>query len=127
MKKPLRVSFVSLGCAKNLVDSEKMLGQLAEAGCQITDDDNADVTVINTCGFLDASRAEADEVIREVVQRKNAGTLRRVVVAGCLVQRDKESILERIPGIDALVGVNNRDDVVRAGAFAREFFDRSRC
>ncbi|MEK6797690.1 MAG: 30S ribosomal protein S12 methylthiotransferase RimO [Planctomycetota bacterium] len=114
MKKPLRVSFVSLGCAKNLVDSEKMLGQLAEAGCQITDDDNADVTVINTCGFLDASRAEADEVIREVVQRKNAGTLRRVVVAGCLVQRDKESILERIPGIDALVGVNNRDDVVRA-------------
>jgi hypothetical protein len=94
-----RVSFVSLGCAKNLVDSEKMLGQLAEAGCAITaDEDNADVTVINTCGFLEASRTEADEVIRDAVARKTNGVLKRVVVAGCLVQRDKEAILERIPG-----------------------------
>ncbi len=110
-----RVSFVSLGCAKNVVDSEKMLGQLAEAGCAITaDEDDAEVTVINTCGFLEASRTEADEVIREAVARKRNGGLKRVVVAGCLVQRDKEAILERIPGIDALVGVNNRDDIVRA-------------
>ncbi len=110
-----RVSFVSLGCAKNVVDSEKMLGQLAEAGCAITaDEDDADVTVINTCGFLEASRTEADEVIREAVGRKAEGSLKRVVVAGCLVQRDKEAILERIPGVDALVGVNNRDDIVRA-------------
>ena len=115
MPKQTRVSFVSLGCAKNLVDSEKMLGQLAEAGCAITADENhADVTVINTCGFLDASRVEADQVIREAVERKRTGTLKRVVVAGCLVQRDKEAILERVPGIDALVGVNNRDDIVRA-------------
>ena len=115
MAEPTRVSFVSLGCAKNLVDSEKMLGQLAEAGCAITaDEDDAEVTVINTCGFLEASRTEADEVIRETVARKANGTLRRVVVAGCLVQRDKEAILERITGIDALVGVNNRDDIVRA-------------
>ncbi len=114
-KRQTRVSFVSLGCAKNLVDSEKMLGQLAEAGCAITSDENdADVTVINTCGFLDASRVEADEVIREAIARKRDGRLRKVVVAGCLVQRDKETILERIPGIDALVGVNNRDDIVRA-------------
>src|SRR3990172_2911617 len=110
-----RVSFVSLGCAKNLVDSEKMLGQLAEAGCAITaDEDDAQVTVINTCGFLEASRTEADEVIREAVARKRNGVLKRVVVAGCLVQRDKEAILERIRGVDALVGVNNRDDIVRA-------------
>ncbi len=110
-----RVSFVSLGCAKNLVDSEKMLGQLAEAGCAITaDEDDAEVTVINTCGFLEASRTEADEVIREAVARKRNGVLKRVVVAGCLVQRDKEAILERIRGVDALVGVNNRDDIVRA-------------
>lgn len=115
MPKQTRVSFVSLGCAKNLVDSEKMLGQLAEAGCAITaDEDHADVTVINTCGFLDASRVEADQVIREAVERKQAGTLKRVVVAGCLVQRDKETILERVPGIDALVGVNSRDDIVQA-------------
>ena len=110
-----RVSFVCLGCAKNVVDSEKMLGQLAEAGCAITaDEGDAEVTVINTCGFLEASRTEADEVIREAVARKRNGVLKRVVVAGCLVQRDKEAILERINGVDALVGVNNRDDIVRA-------------
>jgi ribosomal protein S12 methylthiotransferase len=91
------------------------MGELAEAGCAITaDEDHADVTVINTCGFLDASRVEADQVIREAVERKQAGTLKRVVVAGCLVQRDKEAILDRVPGIDALVGVNSRDDIVRA-------------
>ncbi len=115
MMEPIRVSFVSLGCAKNLVDSEKMLGQLAEAGCAITaDEDDAHVTVINTCGFLEASRTEADEVIREALARKSNGVLRRVVVAGCLVQRDKDAILQRMPGVDALVGVNNRDDIVRA-------------
>jgi ribosomal protein S12 methylthiotransferase len=97
------------------VDSEKMLGQLAESGCLITaDEGEADVIVINTCGFLDASRREADEVIREAVARKGRGGPQRVVVAGCLVQRDKEGLLDRISGIDALVGVNNRDDVVRA-------------
>ena len=110
-----RISFVSLGCAKNLVDSEKMLGQLAEAGYAITaDESDAQTIVINTCGFLEASRLEADEVIREAVARKKDGVLKRVVVAGCLAQRDKEKILDRIEGIDALVGVNNRDDIVRA-------------
>ena len=70
MAKQIRVAFVSLGCVKNLVDSEKMLGQLAEAGCAITaDESDADVIVINTCGFLEAARAEADEVIREAVDR----------------------------------------------------------
>lgn len=112
---PIRVAFVSLGCAKNLVDSEKMLGQLAEAGCTITAEENeADVIVINTCGFLEAARAEADECIREAVTRKTGGSVRRVVVAGCLPQRDKRLLLERVDGIDALVGVNNRDDIVRA-------------
>ncbi|MHC5110959.1 MAG: 30S ribosomal protein S12 methylthiotransferase RimO [Planctomycetota bacterium] len=110
-----KVAFVSLGCAKNLVDSEKMLGQLAEAGCSlIADEDAADVVVINTCGFLDASRIEADAVIGEAIERKNSGLLKRVVVAGCLVQRDGADMVDRIPGIDALVGVNNRDDIVDA-------------
>lgn len=115
MNNPPRVAFVALGCAKNLVDSEKMLGQLVESGCLLTaDESDADVIVVNTCGFLEASRAEADEVIAEAVARKDDGPLKRVVVAGCLVQRDKEAILDRLPGVDALVGVNNRDDVVRA-------------
>lgn len=113
--RPTRVAFVSLGCAKNLVDSEKMLGQLAEAGCMLTPDEaDADAIVINTCGFLEASRTEADQVIQEAVARKANGVLKRVVVAGCLVQRDQQALLGRIPGVDALVGVNNRDDVVRA-------------
>ena len=115
MNQPKRIAFVSLGCAKNIVDSEKMLGQLAEAGCVLTDDENdADVVVINTCGFLEASRSEADQVIREAVAAKKAGKTKRVVVAGCLAQRDGSAILDRIEGVDALVGVNNRDDIVRA-------------
>ena len=112
-----RVAFVALGCAKNLVDSEKMLGQLAEADLALTDDEtDADVVVINTCGFLAAARDEAVDIIREMVALKKKGRLRRVVVVGCLVQRDGESLRRQVPGIDALVGVNNRDDVVRAAA-----------
>jgi ribosomal protein S12 methylthiotransferase len=117
MSEPTRVAFVSLGCAKNTVDSEKMLGQLAEAGCEFCADENdADVVVVNTCGFLEDSRKEADEVIGELVAVKQAeaSRLQRVVVAGCLVQRDGTAINDRVGGIDALVGVHRRDDVVRA-------------
>lgn len=109
------VGFVSLGCAKNLVDSEKMLGQIAESGAIITGDESAaDTIVVNTCGFLDAARQEALDVIRELAQRKRRGDLQRIVVAGCLVQRDGEALRAEVPEIDALVGVNNRDDVARA-------------
>jgi len=113
--RPTKVAFIALGCAKNLVDSEKMLGQIAEAGAVLTSDEaDADVIVINTCGFLGASREEAHEAIAEAVARKRTGRCRRVVVAGCLVQRDGEKLLEVFPQIDALVGVNNRDDVAAA-------------
>lgn len=112
---PPVVSFVSLGCAKNLVDSEKMLGQLAESGAMISGDESAaDTIVVNTCGFLESSRTEALDILRELADRKRAGTLKRIVVAGCLVQRDGDKIKEWVPEVDALVGVNNRDDVVRA-------------
>lgn len=112
---PPVVAFVSLGCAKNLVDSEKMLGELAESGCMISgDEDSADTIVVNTCGFLESSRDEALGVLRELAERKRAGRLKRIVVAGCLVQRDGEKLVEWVPEIDALVGVNNRSDVVRA-------------
>lgn len=115
LKDPPVVGFVSLGCAKNLIDSEKMLGQLAESGAIITGDEQAaDTIVVNTCGFLESSRQEALDVIHELGQRKRAGTLRRIVVAGCLVQRDGAKLREWAPEIDVLVGVNNRDDVVRA-------------
>ncbi len=113
--KPPVVSFVSLGCAKNLVDSEKMLGQLAESGAIISGDESlADTVVVNTCGFLESSRIEALDIIHELGARKAAGKLKRIVVAGCLVQRDGEKLRDDAPEIDALVGVNNRDDIVRA-------------
>ena len=115
MQSPTKIAFVALGCAKNLVDSEKMLGQLGERGAVITSDpDEADVIVINTCGFLQAARVEAHREIAEAVRRKRRGACQRVVVAGCLVQRDGRKLLRAIPGIDALVGVHRRDDVVEA-------------
>ncbi len=115
MAKPT-VSFVSLGCPKNLVDSEKMLGLLAEAGCPIVGEDagRADVMVVNTCGFLAAARDEALEILQQAAEQKRKGRIKRLVVAGCLVQRDGEQLLKEVPEIDVLVGVNNRRDIVRA-------------
>ncbi len=113
------VAFVSLGCPKNLVDSERMLGLLAADGIGVTPDHaSADVIVINTCGFLDASRQEGLSVIHEALATKQAAARQgrpvRVVVAGCLVQRDKSRLLDEAPGIDALVGVFDRENIVQA-------------
>ena len=106
------VSFVSLGCPKNLVDSEAMLGDLASAGYRlVSDDEQADAMVINTCGFLEAAKDESLEVIHEAIARKKAGELRRVIVAGCLVQRHRAQLLKWAPGIDAMIGVFDRDHI----------------
>jgi len=92
-----------------------MLGLLAEAGCPIIGDGGAaDVLVVNTCGFLSASRDEALDILREAAESKRRGKIKRVVVAGCLVQRDGQGLLAEVPEIDALVGVHNRADIVRA-------------
>src|SRR5688572_14281655 len=112
-----RVAFVSLGCPKNLVDSEKMLGLLAapEAGFKLVgSDEPADAVVINTCGFLEASKEESLGVIHDAIARKNAGELKRVVVAGCLVQRHRAKMLQWAPGIDAMIGVFDRDHILEA-------------
>jgi len=121
-RRPPVVGLVSLGCVKNLVDSEKMLGQIGVSGAIISGDESAaDTIVVNTCGFLAAARDESLEVIEELAERKRKGNLRRIVVVGCLVQRDGEKLLEAVPEIDALVGVHNREDVAKAvwGARAR--------
>lgn len=114
-----RVSFVSLGCPKNLVDSEKMLGVLHQSGLTlVNEDEGSDAIVINTCGFLEASKDESLDVIKDAIERKNRGELKRVVVAGCLVQRHRAKLLEWAPGIDAMIGVFDRDhilDAVRGG------------
>lgn len=132
------VSFVSLGCPKNLVDSEKMLGLLAADGIapvSATEGENredlsvagseqdtsaavridpADAVVINTCGFLEASKQESLSVIRAAVEAKARGEVKRVVVAGCLVQRHRAKLFDWVPGIDAMVGVYDREKVIEA-------------
>src|SRR3982751_5293580 len=109
------VAFVSLGCPKNLVDSERMLGLLAQDGLALTPDpEQADVIVINTCGFLEASKDESLKEIREAIELKKNGKCKRVVVAGCLVQRHKTRLLNDAPGIDRLVGVFDREHIVEA-------------
>lgn len=109
------VAFVSLGCPKNLVDSERMLGLLAEDGLALTPDaSQADAIIINTCGFLEASKTESMREIRDAVKMKKEGRCKRVVVAGCLVQRHKTKLLADEPGIDRLVGVFDREHIVEA-------------
>lgn len=110
-----KIAFVSLGCPKNLVDSEKMLGLLASDGLVPTHDhDEADAIVINTCGFLEESKQESLEVIGEAAERKRKGQVKRIVVAGCLVQRHRAKLLEWCPDIDSLIGVFDRDHIVEA-------------
>lgn len=114
--KPIHtVALVSLGCPKNLVDSEKMLGLLAEDGLiPIADHEQADAIIINTCGFLEASKEESVAEIKQAALLKKAGSLKRLVVAGCLVQRHRAKMLEWCPDIDAMVGVFDRDRIVAA-------------
>jgi len=108
-------AMVSLGCPKNLVDSERMLGLLREDGWQLVGaPDGADLVVVNTCAFIDASREESYGVVREMLDLKKAGGTRGVIVAGCLAERQKESLLDELPGLDAVIGVFSRDDVARA-------------
>jgi len=114
-RQPVSVSFVSLGCPKNLVDSEKMLACLAEGGCVVgAPMDDCEVIVINTCGFLADARDEAMGVIFEALEHKAAGRTARVVVAGCLAQRNGDELFDQAPGIDAIVGVNDREAILQA-------------
>ena len=104
------VAFVSLGCPKNLVDSERILAMLALDGFIVTGDpDGADVAVVNTCAFIDLARAEADEHIAALEELKAAGRLRSVVVAGCMAQREGARLLARHPAVDAVVGIGDRN------------------
>src|ERR1700730_283287 len=107
-------SFVSLGCPKNLVDSERMLGLLAQDGYVLVPDaQKADLVIVNTCGFIDAARQESLGVIREMIDRKKAGAIKGVVVAGCLAERQKEMLLEEVPEVDQVVGVFGREEIAR--------------
>jgi ribosomal protein S12 methylthiotransferase len=106
------LAFVSLGCPKNLVDSERMLGKLAQDGYSLTPDaDGADVVVVNTCGFIEPARQESLGVIREMLELKRQGRVGAVVVAGCLAERKKDDLLQEVPEVDHIVGVFGREEI----------------
>src|SRR5271157_4137608 len=110
---PKTFAFVTLGCPKNLVDSERMLGKLAQDGFALVPDaDGADVVVVNTCGFIQPAREESLSVIREMLQLKKAGKVKAVVVAGCLAERQRDLLLETVPEVDQIVGVFGREQIV---------------
>lgn len=107
-----RYAFISLGCPKNLVDSERMLGLFQLDGYQlVADPEGTDFVVVNTCGFIDQARAESYAVIDEMLQLKRAGKTRGVIVAGCLAERQKNVLLAQRPDVDALVGVFGREQI----------------
>lgn len=112
MKGPMRkptVGVLSLGCAKNLVDSEVMLGALARAGFPLAHPEDAEVVIVNTCGFLQAAAEEAEEEIRALLERKRRGALRLIAVGGCLVQRLNGNF--RMPGVDLVFGLDDLEKV----------------
>ncbi|HLN28292.1 MAG TPA: 30S ribosomal protein S12 methylthiotransferase RimO [Gemmataceae bacterium] len=107
-------AFVSLGCPKNLVDSERMLGRLAQDGYALVPNaDGADVVVINTCGFIEPARQESLGVIREMLDLKRQGRVGAVVVAGCLAERKKDELLQEVPEVDHIVGVFGREEITQ--------------
>jgi len=108
------VGFIALGCPKNMVDSERMLAEIAQAGFVITaEPDNADVIVINTCGFIAPAKAESLEAIKHAVDRKCSGHVKKVIVAGCLPQREGQQLFGQVDGIDSVVGLGQRDNIAR--------------
>src|SRR5919198_774331 len=108
-----KIGFISLGCPKNLVDSEVMMGQLRQAGYEITNDESAAETlVVNTCGFIDAAKRESVEAILEAARMKSEGKCRRLVVAGCLVERYRDELRAEIPEVDAFIGTNQINDIL---------------
>ena len=111
----MKILFVSLGCDKNLVDTEMMLGMLTDKGYFITNDENeADVVVINTCCFINDAKEESINTILEMAELKKSGKMKALLVAGCLAQRYKEEIQEEIPEVDAIIGTTAIDSIVEA-------------
>src|SRR6476646_2696053 len=112
---PLKVGFVSLGCPKNLVDSEVMMGMLQTGGAQITARaEDADVIVVKTCSFIDSAKQESVNTILEMAQHKITGKAQKLIVAGCLVERYRTEIQKNIPEVDAVVGTGELDAILAA-------------
>ena len=116
---PVKIGFVSLGCPKNLVDSEVMMGMLAHAGGDLTPDaEDADVIVVNTCSFIGSAQQESIDTILEMARLKTGGKAKRLVVAGCLVERFHDEIQRNIPEVDAVVGTGELEKILAAAGVA---------
>ena len=110
-----KVGFVSLGCPKNLVDSEVMMGTLAEAGYEITNSAaDAETVVVNTCGFIESAKQESIDAILEATALKAEGKAKRVIVAGCLVERYRDDLMKELPDVDAFIGTSQVGEILKA-------------
>ena len=111
----MKILMISLGCDKNLVDSEFMLGSILGSGCEITDDETmADVIIVNTCCFIHDAMEESIETILEMAEYKKNGRCRALIVCGCLAQRYHKEIREEIPEVDAVIGTTAYEDIAKA-------------
>ena len=125
----MKILFVSLGCDKNLVDSERMLGMLAEKGFTFTDDENqADIVVVNTCCFIGDAKEESINTLLQMSQLKEEGRIQVLIAAGCLAQRYREEIQKEIPQVDAVIGTMAIADIADAvekalGGKARNYYE----
>src|SRR5580704_17207174 len=110
-----KVGFISLGCPKNLVDSEVMMGILSREGYELTPRaDEAEVLVVNTCSFIEPAQKESVEAILEMAEYKKFGAAKKLIVAGCLVERFREEIRQQIPEVDAVIGTGEVERIMEA-------------
>jgi ribosomal protein S12 methylthiotransferase len=117
-----KVGFVSLGCPKNLVDSEVMMGTLQQAGYEITNNaEEADTVVVNTCGFIESAKQESIDAILDATRSKENGITKRVVVAGCLVERYRDDLMKELPDVDAFIGTNEVTRILEATDETKNF------
>ena len=111
----MKIGLISLGCPKNLVDSEVMLGLAQQAGHELTQDAaDADVIVVNTCAFIDSAKQESIDTILEMAQHKKDGACRRLIVTGCMAERYRDELKREIPEIDAVLGTGQVPEIVNA-------------
>ena len=111
----MKVGFVSLGCSKNQIDTERMLAKVAEAGYEITGEDiEADVIIVNTCAFIESAKQESIDNILDVAWLKKHRKLKGIVVTGCLAERYQDEIFKELPEVDAIIGVGSLKDIVPA-------------
>ena len=111
----MKLLFISLGCDKNLVDSEFMIGMLTKEGITLTDDENeADIIIINSCCFINDAKEESINTILEMAECKKNGKCKSLIVTGCLSQRYQEEIFKEIPEVDAILGTNSYDAIYEA-------------